>query len=155
MDWTPLKLILYTTGSKTLFPREAECLDAVLSHWRENLRERTNVMVRMHPKDRKGRYETVIAKFPEIPFILAGDNLTNEDEWLPSQGDITLLVNQLHHCDVIVNVASTMTLEGFVIDKPAINIGFTLGQSKSSRYPWAMITTRDTIVTSFKVALHN
>jgi hypothetical protein len=129
------KLILYTTGSKTLFPREAECLDTVLGHWRDHLRARANIMVRMHPKDREGRYESVREKFPEVPFTLAGHNLASDDDWVPTQDDIALLVNQLHHCDVVVNVASTMTLEGFVIDKPAINIGFSLGLSFSARYP--------------------
>ena len=130
------KLVLYTTGSKTLFPREPECLDAVLTHWRENLSDRTNIMVRMHPKDRQGRYDAVMTRFPEVPFTLAGGNLTSDDEWIPCEADIALLVNQLHHCDVIINVASTMTLEGFVTDKPAINIGFTLGgESISARYP--------------------
>lgn len=129
------KLILYTTGSKTLFPREAECLDTVLGHWRDHLQDRANIMVRMHPKDRRGRYDAVVAKFPEVPFTLAGENLSAEDDWVPSDDDIDLLVNQLNHCDVIVNVASTMTLEGFAIDKPAINIGFTLGPSVSQRYP--------------------
>lgn len=129
------KLILYTTGSKTLFPREAECLDAVLTHWRANLRDHADIMVRMHPKDKQGRYADVMAKFPEAPFTLAGETLADDDEWVPNRDDIALLVNQLHHCDVIVNVASTMTLEGFAIDKPAINIGFALGGVGNARYP--------------------
>ena len=129
------KLILYTTGSKTLFPREAECLDRLLEHWRENLSDHANIMVRMHPKDRQGRYQEVMAKFPEVPFTSAGQTLADQDEWVPKCEDVALLVNQLHHCDVIVNVASTMTLEGFVIDKPSINIGFSLGLSVSARYP--------------------
>ncbi len=129
------KLILYTTGSKTLFPREPECLDALLTHWRSNLGDGADIMVRMHPKDRQGRYAKVIAKFPEVSFTLAGETIAEDGEWVPNQNDITLLVNQLHHCDVIVNVASTLTLEGFVVDKPAINIGFTLGGVGSARYP--------------------
>lgn len=129
------KLILYTTGSRTLFPREPECLDAVLAHWRDNLRDHADIMVRMHPKGRQGRYEAVLQKFPDVPFTLAGEALQNDDEWVPTRDDIALLVNQLHYCDVIVNVASTMTLEGFAIDKPSINIGFTLGPSVSARYP--------------------
>jgi hypothetical protein len=129
------KLILYTTGSKTLFPREADCLDTLLGHWRAHLADRANIMIRMHPKDRRGRYEPVVAKFPEVPFTLAGENLAFGDDWLPSEEDIALLVNQLNHADVVVNVASTMTLEGFAIDKPAINIGFSLGLSINARYP--------------------
>jgi hypothetical protein len=129
------KLILYTTGSKTLFPREADCLDRLLGHWRDNLKDRANIMVRMHPKDRQGRYEEVMAKFPEVPFTLAGETVEGDNQWVPKPQDIDLLVNQLRHCDVIINVASTMTLEGFAIDKPSINIGFSLGLSVSARYP--------------------
>ena len=44
-------------------------------------------------------------------------------------------MNQLNHCDMIINVASTMTLEGFAVDKPCINIGFSLGLSLNARYP--------------------
>jgi hypothetical protein len=129
------KLILYTTGSVTIFPNEQECLDRVLGHWRNNLSGRTNIMVRMHPKDRQGRYEGVQQKFPEVPFTLAGQKLEFDDAWVPTREDIDLLVNQLQHCDLVVNVASTMTLEGFTIDKPAINIGFVVGRSVSARYP--------------------
>jgi hypothetical protein len=130
------KLILYTTGSKTLFPGEPACLETLLLHWRKNLHDRANIMIRMHPKDREGRHAKLIPKFPEVPFTLAGANLADDDDWVPTRQDIDLLVNQLHHCDLIVNVASTMTLEGFVIDKPSINIGFTLNYSSvSARYP--------------------
>jgi hypothetical protein len=129
------KLILYTTGSKTLFPGEPECLDTLLRHWRTHLSDRSCLMVRMHPKDREGRHAALIPKFPEVPFTLAGENLAEDDDWVPTQDDMALLINQLHHCDLIVNVASTMTLEGFAIDKPSINIGFTLNSSVSARYP--------------------
>jgi hypothetical protein len=129
------KLILYTTGSKTLFPGEPTCLEILLLHWRKNLNDRANIMVRMHPKDRRGRHAALIPKFPEVPFTLAGTNLVDDNDWVPTREDIDLLVNQLHHCDLIGNVASTMTLEGFVIDKPSINIGFTLNSSVSARYP--------------------
>jgi hypothetical protein len=129
------KLILYTTGSKTLFPGEPTCLEILLLHWQKNLKNRANIMIRMHPKDREGRHAALIPKFPDVPFTLAGANLADDNDWVPTRQDIDLLVNQLHHCDLIVNVASTMTLEGFVIDKPSINIGFTLNSSVSARYP--------------------
>jgi hypothetical protein len=129
------KLILYTTGSKTLFPGEPACLETLLLHWRKNLKDRANIMIRMHPKDREGRHAALVPKFPDVPFTLAGATLADDNDWVPTRQDIDLLVNQLHHCDLIVNVASTMTLEGFVLDKPSINIGFTLNSSVSARYP--------------------
>lgn len=129
------KLILYTTGSKTLFPYEPECLDRLLDHWRKHLRKSASVMVRMHPKDRETRYSAVMAKYPEVPFTVAGETLADDNVWIPRSDDISLLVNQINHCSMIINMASTMTLEGFSIDKPTINIGFTLGPSVSARYP--------------------
>ena len=129
------KLILYTTGSKSLFPREPDCLDCLLDHWRSKLKDRANIMVRMHPNDRHSRYDVVRAKFPEVPFTFAGQTLADDDKWIPTREDVGLLVNQLNHCDMIINVASTMTLEGFAVDKPCINIGFSLGLSLNARYP--------------------
>jgi hypothetical protein len=128
-------LVLYTTGSKTLFPYEADCLDRLLGHWRENLQSRAGIMVRMHPKDRDERYAAVMAKYPEVPFTFAGESTADGEDWVPTRADLALLVNQLNHCSVVINMASTMTLEGFAVDKPAINIGFTLGPSLSARYP--------------------
>jgi len=130
-----IPLVLYTTGSKTTFPAEPDFLHDMLQIWRKTYYNRMQFMIRMHPKDRISRYESVISKYPDVPFTLAGKNLINNKKWLPTLDDIELLVDQLNHCDVIVNVASTMTIEGFAIDKPSVNIGFDLGKVESIHYP--------------------
>ena len=58
-----------------------------------------------------------------------------EADGIPNRKDVDLLTNQLCHADLIINVASTMTLEGFVAGTPAINIAYCLGSRKSGRYP--------------------
>ena len=128
-------LILYTTGSKTTFPAEPEFLMEMLSTWRNKYYDRMQFMIRMHPKDRLSRYEMVRATFPEVPFTLAGENLQSGERWLPTADDIGLLVDQINYCDIIVNVASTMTIEGFAVEKPSVNIGFDLGKIDSIHYP--------------------
>lgn len=130
-----LPLVLYTTGSKTTFPKEPECLHEILTHWKQNWRDRMQFMVRMHPKDRSHRYDELRAAFPQVCFTYAGENLADGEEWIPTQSDIELLVNQLTHASVGVNVASTMTLEGFAVDLPCVNIGFDMGLVNSLHYP--------------------
>ncbi|WJW76711.1 hypothetical protein QVG61_06395 [Thiohalobacter sp. IOR34] len=128
-------LILYTTGSKTTFPAEPQFLNDFLAHWKEHYSDRFQCMVRMHPKDRSERYDELRSKYNNVAFTYAGKSLQNDNQWVPSPNDIDLLVNQLHHSDVIVNVASTMTLEGFAAGKPSVNIGFDLGLINSLHYP--------------------
>lgn len=130
-----IPLILYTTGSKTTFPAEPECLYEILRIWRNNYHNRMQFMIRMHPKDVIERYKSVMTDFPEVPFTLAGENLSRGEKWLPTIDDLGLLVDQINYCDVIVNVASTMTIEGFAVDKPAVNIGFDLGKINAIHYP--------------------
>ena len=128
-------LVLYTTGSKTTFPAEPECLMELLQRWRKSYRNKMQFMIRMHPKDRYHRYDRVRDSFPEVSFTLAGEDLSADNEWFPTAENIDLLVNQINHSAVGVNVASTMTLEGFAAGKPCINIGFDLGIINSMHYP--------------------
>lgn len=46
------------------------------------------------------------------------------DRWDPSTEEIIDFINTLYHCDIMINVASTLTLDAACFDKPIINIGF-------------------------------
>jgi|GEM_PF-1027107 len=46
------------------------------------------------------------------------------DKWDPNEKEIIDFVNTLYHCDIMINPASTLTLDAVCFDKPIINIGF-------------------------------
>jgi len=46
------------------------------------------------------------------------------DRWDPSTEEIIDFINTLYHCDIMINAASTLTLDAVCFDKPVINIGF-------------------------------
>ncbi|MBI2050322.1 MAG: hypothetical protein HYT31_00775 [Parcubacteria group bacterium] len=46
------------------------------------------------------------------------------DRWDPDKEEIIDFVNTLYHCDIMINAASTLTLDAACFDKPIINIGF-------------------------------
>jgi hypothetical protein len=82
------------------------------------------LLVRIYPKDLTGRFESLKRKrpdilFPEVPW---------EPAWLtPKLEDTFLLTNMLLHSAVGINVASTVSLELCMFDKPVINIGYNPG----------------------------
>ncbi|MDZ4838519.1 MAG: hypothetical protein SGJ04_00790 [Bacteroidota bacterium] len=113
-------IILYTTGMLNLMPGE-EVLVKNLAKIISQIPSKPQLIVRIYPKDTSGRFDKVKTelldvKFPEIPWEKA--HLT------PLPEDLVLWSNMLAHCEVGINVASTVTLELAMFDKPIINVGY-------------------------------
>jgi hypothetical protein len=79
------------------------------------------LLVRVYAKDRSGRFEPLKRRrpdilFPEVPW---------EVNWLtPLPADLPLWSNTLRHSALGINVASTVSLELCMFDKPVINVGY-------------------------------
>src|SRR5262245_12326459 len=115
-------LVLYSTGMPNHMPNEPLIVEGLA----RILRQMTDLgppqlLVRIYPKDQTGRFESLKRAnpdilFPEIPW---------EPAWLtPRPEDAPLLTNMLRHAAVGVNVASTMSLELCMFDKPVVNVGY-------------------------------
>jgi hypothetical protein len=84
------------------------------------------ILFRRTPTDVSGRYAEVLARFPEIvvcdPAWRAG-----EGDWTrvtPLPEDLGLLASVARHCDVVVNLGSTMGIDFAVLDKPAVYVAY-------------------------------
>jgi len=88
------------------------------------LPEPPQILFRRAPTDVSGRYAGVLARFPEItvsePAWQAGDGDWTQVAPLPE--DLGLLTNVARHCEVVVNLGSTMGMDFAVFDKPAVYI---------------------------------
>lgn len=88
---------------------------------------RPQILFRRTPTDISGRYEDVLKRHREIVSIEpAWVNLADND-WtkvIPTQEDVRLLVNTVKHCDLVVNVGSTMALDFAINQKPAIYLAY-------------------------------
>jgi hypothetical protein len=79
------------------------------------------LLVRVYPKDQTGRFNKLKQDCPEV--LLPA--IPWEPNWLtPLIEDSYLLTNMLRHSAVGINVASTVSLEMCMFDKPVINIGY-------------------------------
>jgi hypothetical protein len=115
-------IMLYTTGMPNHMPGEPEIVEQIGDILQEiPAPQRPQLLVRVYPKDLTKRFDYLKDKRPEIIF----PKVEWEAAWLtPKESDSVALVNTLRHCALGLNVASTISLELCMFDKPVINVGY-------------------------------
>ena len=115
-------IVLYSTGMANHMPDEPEIVERIADQLEAiNASHAPQLLVRVYPKDLTGRFEELKARRPDILF----PKIEWEPHWLtPKYEDSSMLVNTLRHCDVGINIASTISLELCMFDKPVINVGY-------------------------------
>lgn len=116
-------IVLYSTGMDNHMPHEPLIIEGInrILKGMTNL-GRPQLLVRLYPKDRtpqrfdEVRHRNPDILFPEIPW--------NTNFYTPKFEDSPLLTNTLRHCSLGINVASTVSLELCMFDKPVINVGY-------------------------------
>jgi hypothetical protein len=114
--------IFYATGMPNHMPGEPEIVEGIAEMLEEyDPTIRPQLLVRVYPKDRTGRFDDLKNRRKDIHF----PSVAWEPEWLtPKFEDTYALVNTLRHCSVGINVASTVSLELCMFGKPVINVGY-------------------------------
>lgn len=88
---------------------------------------RPQVIVRPAPVDDGSRYAAVRRDYPELIFAQPVWLHTTPGEWsrtIPLAEDVQFLANLTEHADLNINLASTMTLDFALHDKPVVNVAF-------------------------------
>lgn len=126
LDWAGVDggrpLIFYATGTAKHMPGEERIVAQLADQLAElPLDPRPQLMVRVYPKDQTGRFDALRAARPDIRFLPTA--------WVPAYDtplpeDLEGFTNTLRFCDVGVNVASTVSLECCMFDKPVVNPAF-------------------------------
>ncbi|NUS95975.1 MAG: hypothetical protein HOQ11_01050 [Gemmatimonadaceae bacterium] len=115
-------IVLYSTGMAEHMPGEPLVVEQIADMLGET-RDlgAPQLLVRVYPKDRTGRFADLERRRPDILFPRA----KWVDAWLtPTVEDDQLYTNTLRHVAAGVNVASTVSLELAMFDKPVINVGY-------------------------------
>jgi len=121
------KLVTLTTTPRELYSHHDHVLRVLI----EAMDSRrwpcpVQILVRLHPRDDRSAY----AAFENLPYVIvekpfratvrAGDGL-DIDVTAENQQH---LADTLRYSDVIVNVASTIAVEGAIFDTPVVNVSF-------------------------------
>jgi hypothetical protein len=115
-------ILFYATGMANHMPGEPEIVEGIADMLNElAAKNRPQLLVRVYPKDRSGRFDALKSRRKDILF----PTVEWEDAWMtPRYEDSYALVNTLRHCSLGINVASTISLELCMFDKPVINVGY-------------------------------
>jgi hypothetical protein len=115
-------IVLYTTSMARPVAGEERVVERIAAM----LRQMTDLgppqlLVRVYPKDRTGRFEDMKRRCPDVLF----PPVPWEPNWLtPTIDDLYLFTNSVHHAALGINVASTVTLELCMFGKPVINVAY-------------------------------
>lgn len=115
-------LILYSTGMAHHMPGEPELVEAIADMLLEYEPEsRPQLLVRVYAKDLTNRFADLKRRRKDIIF----PEVLWDPVWLtPKFDDAFTLINTLRHCSLGINIASTISLELCMFDKPVINIAY-------------------------------
>lgn len=114
------KIVLYSTGMAYYTPKEhivVEEIAKVLKRIDKSLQ----LVVRIYAKDDNTVYYKMRDKDKTI---VIPDHYWEINHLTPTIKDITLFNSLLNHCSIGINVASTVSLELAILNKPIINIAF-------------------------------
>ena len=120
---TQRPIVFYATGMANHMPGEPEIVEAIADMLADSavFPQRPQFVVRVYAKDMTGRFDELKQRRPDILF----PHVPWSPSWLtPKSEDSVMLVNALRHCAFGINVASTLSLELCMFDKPVINVGY-------------------------------
>src|SRR5205085_10471385 len=121
-------LICYSGGDTGTCPEDHLHADILIGLVRAGrICREAQVLVRPAPVDDGSRYRALREKFPEMIFAQPAWSHTDPGNWgrcIPKREDVQFLANLTRHADVNVNLASTMTLDFAIHDRPVVNVAF-------------------------------
>jgi hypothetical protein len=136
-------LLCYSGGDSRTCPEDELHVRVVLEQIRrKEIKHRPQVILRPMPVDNGERYQSLRDEFPELIYAAPEWVHSANGNWahvLPLPADVQFLANLTTHADVNVNVASTMTLDFAIHDKPVVNIAFDISDPPILGVPLAQL----------------
>jgi hypothetical protein len=85
------------------------------------------ILFRRCPVDFSGRYDKILLKYHDVIKVIDPVWVKHTDNWgavFPKKEDVSLLVNMVHHCDLVLNLGSTMAHDFAIYDKPCLYFNY-------------------------------
>jgi CDP-glycerol glycerophosphotransferase (TagB/SpsB family) len=120
------KLIALTTTPRSLYSHHDHVLRELVKAMHRGGLTNAQVLVRLHPRDEVDAYK----EFAHTPHVIIEKPFRDTVKVADGLAIDVMPENQKHlgdtlcHADVVVNVASTITIEACIFDTPVVNINF-------------------------------
>ena len=128
------KTLLLATSSFTYDSDQTYLVDMLLGAIRNgDIRHPLQIVLRLHPDDKVGRY-LKYRHAPEIILDIPERYLTTLG-WTMTRPDLERMAALLRYADVMVNFATTVTLEAAIVDTPTLLVAFSpIDPAEMQRY---------------------
>lgn len=125
--------ICFSGDDKTTSPNDPLYLRDIVQAMidKESLND-IQILFRRAPADFSGRYDAVLAEYKDIIISIDPEWHTTTSGWttfFPKFSDVALLVNMALHCDLVINVGSTMAHDFAILNKPCLYINYNKGNN--------------------------
>ncbi len=131
-------LICYSGGDESIAPQDHDHVRIVMEILRSRFNSWPQMLLRPCPVDSGERFAAVRRDFPEMLVCQPRWERLRANDWsqvVPCADDVTFLANLTAHSDLNINMASTMSLDFGIHDKPVVNIAFDVGDPGPYRLP--------------------
>lgn len=123
------KLTICFSGDDELTsPYDPNYLENLVSSIKKSrLNGKFQIIFRRSPVDVSGRYNDIIKKNSDLIFSIDPKWSNTQKQWtqlFPYYKDVELLANICKHCDLVINVGSTMAHDFAIFDKPAAYLNY-------------------------------
>jgi len=121
-------MIVIGTGTAVWLPQEPEIVSQLVGLLHHHLPD-VQILVRLHPKDHGDHWKPYTENLNASGVVL---QKTSPETHMDSGGFIPPLdfyreqVNTLHHAAVVLNTASTLTVDAAIVDCPVISMGYDI-----------------------------
>ena len=131
------RLITYSCYAPYAFPDEEDFIEDLIALIDQKVLGDVALIIRLHPIYSIERYKVVFSNRPNV-FLDEADlasAATYVTDW-PKNNGIQQYVNLLKNSNVFVNLASTVTIDAAIFDKPIVNVAY---DTRPVRDPWFSI----------------
>jgi hypothetical protein len=136
-------ILCYSGGDSRTCPEDELHVRIILEQIRSGeIKGNPQLVLRPMPVDNGRRYQALRDEFAELIYAPPHWVHNPSGSWahvLPLPSDVQFLANLTTHSDVNINVASTMTLDFAIHDKPIVNIAFDISDPPVLGVPLAQL----------------
>jgi hypothetical protein len=120
------RYFLYAASHVSLAPDEPRLVAQLAQRMgRDPIMTNIHLVIRLHPLEDWERWSSLSSDRERVILSPAWDTPPDRDGWtLASPEDQARLVSTIAHAEACVNIASTMSLDAAILDRPVIGIDF-------------------------------
>ena len=119
-------ILLFGAGPQLIADEEPHIAAQIAESIRKKeILNEPQLLIRLHPDDNLKRWESIKSKYPEIEFSIPWKIIEPKKHLaIPTDGDISLLVNSIAYSNIVINTSSSMALDAAYFDVPIICLAY-------------------------------